>query len=82
MAGVRSHEEKHGRMAREMARVAERAMRATVTRADAGCGGLRAELKRRVGAIYEDYDRRQNAYDAREHRKGGHVEGLIAALIR
>ena len=31
-------------------------------------------------AIYADYEARQIKFDAREHREGGRVEGLIGAL--
>ena len=31
-------------------------------------------------AIYAEYEARQIKFDAREHRDGGRVEGLIEAL--
>lgn len=82
MTGVRRHEGHHGEMAQQMAQVAERAILSTITRSDATCREMRRELKARVGAIYDGYDARQNAFDRQEHRKGGHVDRLIMALIR
>ena len=35
-----------------------------------------------MAAIYADYEARQIRFDAKEHREGGKVEGLIGALAR
>ena len=47
---------------------------------DPGCRKARREAKGRMTAIYADYEARQIRFDAREHREGGRVEGLIEAL--
>lgn len=82
IAGVRKHEEMHGSIARQMVQAAERSVKGMTIPSDRSCGKLNAELKRRVNAVYADYERRQVAFDAREHRAKGVVEGLVGALIR
>jgi predicted secreted Zn-dependent protease len=81
MAGVRRHEEAHGRMAREMAGLAERTIRATKLEGDGHCRRMKPLLRRKVSAIYAEYDDRQNAFDRAQHRAGGHVDALIADLV-
>lgn len=82
MAGVRKHEEQHGAIARKMVQVAERSIGGLRIANDRGCRKVNAEMKRRVNAVYADYERRQEAFDAKEHRPNGNVEGLVGALIR
>jgi len=81
MAGVHRHENTHVRIARDLANVSERTILRTVTQDDPHCRGMRALLKRTIRGIYADYDARQNAFDRKEHRKGGHIERLVMALI-
>ncbi|CDX18894.1 conserved exported hypothetical protein [Mesorhizobium sp. ORS 3324] len=80
-AGVRAHEETHGRIAREMMRVTERSITGLRVANDPYCYKARREARRRIQAAYAEYEARQNAFDSREHRAGGHVEHLIAALM-
>lgn len=47
---------------------------------DPQCSKTRREAKRRIDAIYAEYEDKQNAFDAREHREGGHVEHLLNTL--
>ncbi|MDX8446125.1 DUF922 domain-containing Zn-dependent protease [Mesorhizobium captivum] len=81
-AGVRAHEETHGRIAREMMRVTNRSITGLKVADDPYCYKTRREARRRIQAAYAVYEAKQNAFDAREHRDGGHVEHLIAALIK
>lgn len=82
MAGVRQHEHTHGRIAKQMMRATDTAL-ARLERPDNWfCTGLRWDARRRIDAIYADYEARQNAFDAREHRDGGHVDRLVHALIK
>ncbi|MDX8481189.1 DUF922 domain-containing protein [Mesorhizobium sp. VK24D] len=81
-AGVRAHEETHGRVAREMMRVTERSITGITVADDPSCYKTRSEARRRIQAAYAEYEAKQNAFDAREHRDGGHVEHLIAALMK
>jgi predicted secreted Zn-dependent protease len=82
MAGVRKHEGTHADLARQMARAAERSVASLTIRNDPNCRKSRAEVKRRMAAIYADYEARQLRFDAKEHREGGNVERLIGALVR
>lgn len=80
MAGVRQHEHTHGRIAMRMMRATETALAGLKRPANWFCAGLRQEAKRRIDAIYVEYEAKQNAFDVQEHRSGGHVEHLVDAL--
>ncbi|MBZ9741106.1 MULTISPECIES: DUF922 domain-containing Zn-dependent protease [unclassified Mesorhizobium] len=80
-AGVRSHEETHGRIAREMMRATERSITGLRVANDPSCYKTRSEARLRIKAVYAEYEAKQIAFDRREHANGGHVEHLIAALI-
>jgi predicted secreted Zn-dependent protease len=80
MAGVHKHEETHGRIAREMVNVAEKAVSGLSSKDDRGCRETQAEVKRRIADIYDRYEARQAKFDEVEHAEGGHVEGLVTAL--
>ncbi|AZO70758.1 MULTISPECIES: DUF922 domain-containing protein [unclassified Mesorhizobium] len=80
-AGVRAHEQTHGRIARQMMRATERSITGLKVADDPYCYETRREARRRIQAAYAEYEARQNAFDAREHRDGGHVEHLVAALM-
>jgi len=82
MAGVRQHENTHVRIARDLANVSERTILRTVTRDDPNCRRMRSLLKRTIRGIYAAYDDKQNAFDKEEHRRGGHIERLVMALVR
>lgn len=81
-AGVTRHEETHGRIAREMAMAAEKAVRLIRIRDGKGCGRFQGEMKRAIGVVMEEHEKRQNRFDAVEHQKGGNIERLIARLVR
>lgn len=80
-AGVKKHEEMHARLARQMATAAEKSVARLTVANDPGCRKARRAAKRRMDAVYADYEARQVAFDTREHRAGGAVEKLIEALI-
>jgi predicted secreted Zn-dependent protease len=82
LAGVKKHEKAHGDMARRMARTVEKTVAKLSIANDPGCRKTRARVKDRMAAIYADYEARQIKFDAREHREGGRVEGLIGALVK
>jgi len=81
MAGVRQHEHTHGRIAKQMMRATETALAGLKRPDNWFCTGLRWDARRRINTIYADYEAKQNAFDAREHRDGGHVEQLVNALM-
>ncbi|WP_296745446.1 DUF922 domain-containing protein [Mesorhizobium sp.] len=80
MAGVRQHEHTHGRIAMRMMRATQTALAGLQQPGTWFCLGLHREAKRRIDAIYAEYEAKQNAFDVREHRPGGHVEHLVDAL--
>ncbi len=82
LSGVRKHEKTHGDLARQMAAAVEKSVAKLTISNDPGCRKSRSEVKRRMAAIYADYEARQIRFDAKEHREGGRVEGLIGALAR
>ena len=79
-AGVRAHEETHGRIARQMMRATEKSITGLRIANDPSCSKARREAQLRIRAVYAEYEAKQNAFDRREHSDGGHVEHLIAAL--
>jgi len=79
-AGVRAHEETHGRIARQMMRATEKSITGLRIANDPSCYKARREAQLRIRAVYTEYEAKQNAFDRREHSNGGHVEHLIAAL--
>ncbi|WP_217576028.1 DUF922 domain-containing protein [Mesorhizobium sp. GbtcB19] len=81
-AGVRAHEETHGRVARQMMRAAELSVAGLRIANDSSCNKARREARRRIEAVYAQYEAKQIAFDASEHRQGGHVEHLVMALIK
>ena len=80
LIGVRKHEKAHGALARQMAAAVEKSIAKLTIKNDKGCRKSRSEVKRRMAAIYADYEARQIRFDVKEHREGGRVEGLIGAL--
>lgn len=80
MAGVRKHEQTHGRIARAMVVAASKAAEGVTLAADPSCAKARHEAKRRIDTVYAAYEARQVTFDDREHRPGGPVEHLVAAL--
>lgn len=81
MAGVREHERKHGQIAVQMARAAERSAKMVAFNRDPSCRRSRAEVNRRIGAVYARYEQQQADFDTVEHRENGPVEKLINSLI-
>lgn len=81
LAGVHAHEETHGRIAKRMMRATQKSIQGLELFDSWLCSATRREARRRINAVYAEYEARQNAFDAREHRAGGHVEGLIDALV-
>lgn len=82
MVGVRRHEEQHGRYALQMLKAAERSVRGLKVAKDPNCRKANAEIKRRVSAVYAEYEAKQIVFDQREHRENGNIHRLIKALVR
>lgn len=83
MRGVIKHEGRHADLARQMAAKMDRTMTGfKMTAAGGDCRAAKRDLARRLDAIWKEYDLRQNAFDKREHRRGGEVDKLVRALKR
>jgi len=82
MAGVRGHEEMHGRIAGEMVAAAHKSAAKVGFADDPSCRRAKAEVERRVKATYAVYEKRQLRFDEVEHRDGGKVDRLLGSLIR
>ncbi|QKC97685.1 DUF922 domain-containing protein [Mesorhizobium sp. NZP2298] len=80
--GVRTHEETHGKIARQMMAATEKSLTGLTAANDGQCSKTRREARRRIDAVFDEYEGKQNAFDAREHREGGHVEYLVDALAK
>ncbi|MER8827590.1 DUF922 domain-containing protein [Mesorhizobium sp. M0938] len=80
--GVRAHEHNHGRIAKVMMRATEKSITGLEFADNWVCSKTHREARRRIKAVYAEYEAKQNAFDAREHRDGGHVEHLVRALVR
>jgi predicted secreted Zn-dependent protease len=81
MMGVRQHEHTHGRIAKQMMRKTDAALVGLERPDNWFCTNLHKEARRRIDTIYAEYEARQNAFDVREHRDGGHVDRLVHRLI-
>ncbi|WP_054308845.1 DUF922 domain-containing protein [Mesorhizobium sp. 1M-11] len=81
-AGVRAHEQTHGRIARQGIAAGERAVASLAVANDPHCIKTQREAQRRVDAIYDEYEAKQVVFDQREHREGGRVEALVAKLVK
>ncbi|MEX0345008.1 MAG: DUF922 domain-containing protein [Rhizobiaceae bacterium] len=82
LRGVRVHEEVHGKLAKQMASATEKALLATRVKGKRGCRKVRHIAKRNVDKVFKRYERKQVAFDKKEHRKKGNVENLVAALVK
>jgi predicted secreted Zn-dependent protease len=80
-AGVRAHEEEHGRMIREMIAQAETAIAGTFVADDPSCSKAKREVLDRVDGIAQTYKQRSRDFDRVEQSNGGNVHRLILALV-
>jgi predicted secreted Zn-dependent protease len=82
LAGVYKHERTHGRIATEMVHAAENAATGISYSWDFWCLRTKREARKRIDAIYDQYEAEQVAFDVREHGEGGNVEALVSGLTR
>jgi predicted secreted Zn-dependent protease len=80
MAGVVAHEEMHGRIARQMASAAAKAVSGMAVRDARDCPSVDRMMKRKIDAIVAAYEARQERFDDQEHRQGGNIDGLVRSL--
>ena len=81
-AAMRKHEETHGDIARQMMAATEKSLVGLAVPNDARCSKTRREANRRIDVIFDEYEDRQRAFDASEHREGGRVERLVEAFAK
>jgi predicted secreted Zn-dependent protease len=82
LAGVYKHERTHGRIATEMVHAAEKAATGITYPEDGWCLRTKREARKRIDAIYDQYEAEQVAFDVREHGEGGNVQALVSGLTR
>jgi predicted secreted Zn-dependent protease len=81
MAGVRQHEEMHGRLAHRMVLVAHKSV-LRLARKDDLCIRSKRQFERIIDAVYAKYEARQARFDDLEHGEGGNVDRLLFMLTR
>jgi predicted secreted Zn-dependent protease len=81
LAGVRQHEETHGRLAHRMVLVAHRSV-SRLARKDDLCIRSKRQFERIIDAVYAKYEARQARFDDLEHGEGGNVDRLLFMLTR
>lgn len=82
LAGVRKHEQTHGRYARDMVNTAYRKVNGVTVANDPACSRAKRQVEKIVADTYAAYEARQLAFDQREHSTGGTVDRLITALLK
>lgn len=80
--GVKAHEQVHGKLAQQMAAAAEKALAGTQVGGKRGCQKIKTVASRNVDKAFKAYERKQIAFDKKEHRDNGNVEKLVVALVK
>jgi predicted secreted Zn-dependent protease len=75
------HEKVHGKIARELAVELDRRLRAFALPDGPSCWKATAALKRERKALFDLYEKKQVAFDVKEHREGGPVDRSIEVLL-
>ncbi|MFN3549569.1 MAG: DUF922 domain-containing protein [Mesorhizobium sp.] len=75
------HEEVHGRIAKELGAEADGYVRRFAVKDGASCWKALSQFEREIKAIYARYQKKQAAFDLKEHRKGGAVDKSILLLV-
>ncbi len=75
------HEKVHGRIARELAVELDRRLRAFAMKDGPSCWKAKAAVKREREALFDLYEKKQVAFDVKEHREGGPVDRSIEVLL-
>lgn len=80
LAGVRRHEEMHGKIARQMVASIHRSVSGLKISNDRGCAKSQRKVERLIAAGYDEFEARQARFDDREHAEGGNVDRLLWLL--
>ncbi len=81
IAGVRLHEQEHGRMIRDMLAGIEASIAGLYVADDPTCQKAKRQMHRMVKDAAEAHRQRSIAYDRVEMSRGGNVHQLILALV-
>jgi predicted secreted Zn-dependent protease len=81
IAGVRVHEEVHGRMIREMTEQSRVKLTGIEFAGDANCAKVKREAHRLFAEATEAYKANSREFDRVEQRDGGNVHRLVLALV-
>lgn len=81
IAGIRDHEKVHGELIRQMTKEIEAATVGMSVAGDPKCVKIRAELQKRLTAVYETYKQRNRDFEHAEMGSGGNVQRLILGLV-
>lgn len=80
-AGLRKHEEVHGRMIRELVTKTETAVAGAIVSDDKNCAKVKREVSRRIDEQAAAHKARSREFDRVELSDGGNVHRLILALV-
>lgn len=81
IAGLRSHEQVHGGMIKQLVRDIEAATVGMTVADDANCVKIKSELKSRLKALFVAHQQRNRDFDKAEMSDGGNINQLILALV-
>jgi predicted secreted Zn-dependent protease len=81
LAGVRKHEEQHGRIAIQMVSAAQKSIARIRSAGDPNCVRAKQEASRIMLVTSDQYEAYQRQFDAVEHQPGGNVERLVGRLL-
>jgi predicted secreted Zn-dependent protease len=81
ISGIREHEQTHGSFIRDLVKGIEAATVGMTVADDPKCTKIKAELKRRLTALFEAYKRKNHDFERDEMSEGGNVHRLILALV-
>jgi predicted secreted Zn-dependent protease len=82
IAGVRRHEEMHGKIARQMVASIHRSVSGMTIGDDRHCSKSQRKVERLIESGYDEFEARQARFDEREHAEGGNVDRLLWLLAK
>jgi predicted secreted Zn-dependent protease len=81
IAGVRKHEEEHGRMIRQMVAATVASLGDVHVADDPTCSKVKRETNRRIAEAASAHKERSREFDRIEQSDGGNVHRLVLALV-
>jgi predicted secreted Zn-dependent protease len=80
-AGIRDHERVHGGYIKDLVREIETATVGMSVADDGRCVKIKTELKTRLSALFQAYQKRNRDFDRIEMGEGGNIQQLILGLV-